>query len=93
MKHTLSFLAALLLAPLAALHAAEPAQVASLFAHNPKMAEELRVRDGLPNFFAKLAAGESVRIAYLGGSITAADGWRPKSFGWFKAQFPTAGLI
>jgi lysophospholipase L1-like esterase len=88
----LGFTAALLLAPWAALWAAEPAQNAASSANDPKTAAELRVRDGLPNFFAKLAAGGPVRIAYLGGSITAADGWRPKSFAWFKT-LPHAELI
>lgn len=63
------------------------------YALDPRLAEELRVRGGLPNFFAKLAAGGPVRIAYLGGSITAAKGWRPKSFAWFQSQFPQAQLI
>ena len=62
-------------------------------APDPKAAEELRVRDGLPNFFSKLTAGAQVRIAYLGGSITAADGWRPKTLAWFKQQYPQAKLI
>lgn len=56
--------------------------------YDPAHCEELRVRDGLPNFFAKLRAGKPVRIAYLGGSITAANGWRPKTLAWFRAQFP-----
>ena len=86
-------LIALLLAPLAALHAAEPTHSAPPSVHDPKTVEELRVRDGLPNFFAKLAVGGPVRIAYLGGSITAANGWRPKSFAWFKSQYPNAELI
>jgi len=60
---------------------------------DPNTCEELRMRDGLPNFFAKLAAGGPVRIAYFGGSITAAGGWRPKSLEWFKAQYPKAELI
>ena len=60
---------------------------------DPKAAAELRARDGLPNFFAKLAAGGPVRVAYLGGSITAANGWRPKTFAWFKEQFPKAELV
>ncbi len=51
------------------------------------------MREGLPNFFAKLEAGGPVRIAYLGGSITAANGWRPKTVAWFKAQFPKAEII
>lgn len=62
-------------------------------AHDVTVAEELRVRDGLPNFMAKLEAGGPVRIAYLGGSITAANGWRPKTLAWFKAQYPKAEVI
>lgn len=62
-------------------------------APDPQAAEELRVRGGLPNFFARLAAGGPVRIAYLGGSITAANGWRPKTLAWFRAQYPRAEVI
>jgi hypothetical protein len=41
---------------------------------------ECTPRAGLPNFFAKLnTPGAEVRIAYLGGSITAQEGWRPKT--------------
>ena len=60
---------------------------------NATAAEELRVRDGLPNFIAKLEAGGPVRIAYLGGSITAANGWRPKTLAWFKEHFSKAEVI
>lgn len=66
---------------------------AGTYSHDINVAEECRVRDGLPNLFAKLGAGEPVRIAYLGGSITAAAGWRPKSLAWFKAQYPKAEVI
>ena len=66
---------------------------AGTYNHDVNTAEEFRVRDGLPNFFAKLNAGEPVRIAYLGGSITAAQGWRPKTIAWFKAQYPKAEVI
>lgn len=51
---------------------------------------EFSMRDGLPNFFAKLKAGQEVRIAYLGGSITAAPGWRLLSQQWFAGQYPAA---
>jgi beta-glucanase (GH16 family)/lysophospholipase L1-like esterase len=61
--------------------------------NDPLIAEELRIRDGLPNLFAKLKAGGPVRIAYLGGSITAAEGWRVKTTAWFKAQYPQAEII
>jgi len=53
-------------------------------------AVESRPRGGLPNVFAKLEAGREVRIAYLGGSITAQDGWRVKTLKWFQEQFPKA---
>jgi hypothetical protein len=61
--------------------------------YDPTIPEELRVRDGLPHFFAKLKSGGPVRIAYLGGSITAARGWRPKTFAWFQSHYPNAELI
>src|SRR6266404_9224344 len=51
-------------------------------------AVECRERGGLPNVLSKLRAGAPVRIAYLGGSITAQDGWRPKTLNWFRQEFP-----
>ena len=60
---------------------------------DPSLSEELRARAGLPNFLDKLQAGGPVRIAYLGGSITAANGWRPKTIAWFQAQYPRAQII
>lgn len=56
--------------------------------NSPRIAEELRIRDGLPNFFHKIEAKQLVRVAYLGGSITAAEGWRVKSLDWLKQQYP-----
>ena len=56
----------------------------------PVAAVECRERGGWPNFLAKLKAGGEVRVAYLGGSITAQDGWRPKTLNWFRQQFPAA---
>jgi len=70
-----------------------PATAGPAKQYDPQMTEELRVRGGLPNFFASLEAGGPVRIAYLGGSITAAAGWRPKTLAWFKEQYPKAELI
>ncbi len=55
-------------------------------------AVEYRVRNGLPNFFGKVGKGQAVRIAYLGGSITAQEGWRPKTLDWFRDQFPQAEI-
>jgi len=53
-------------------------------------AVEVVPRKGLPNFKAKLDAGKNVRIAYLGGSITAAPGWRVLSRDWFQEKYPQA---
>jgi parallel beta-helix repeat protein len=53
-------------------------------------AVECRPRGGLPNFFAKAKAGGDVRVAYLGGSITAAPGWRVFSLDRLKKDFPNA---
>jgi len=33
-----------------------------------------------------------VRIAFLGGSITEQEGWRPKTLAWFRQQFPKANI-
>ena len=43
-------------------------------------AVECRERSGLPNVLSKLKAGAEVRIAYLGGSITAQE--------WLAAEDP-----
>lgn len=54
-------------------------------------AEECRPRQGWPNFFAKArTAGAEVRIAYFGGSITAQEGWRPKTLAHFRTAYPQA---
>ena len=53
-----------------------------------KKLEEFHQRDGLPNLFRKVQDSRQVRIAYLGGSITAAeDGWRDLTFDWFRLNF------
>ncbi|NOZ23901.1 MAG: SGNH/GDSL hydrolase family protein [Planctomycetes bacterium] len=53
-------------------------------------AKLFHARDGLGNVFAKLKSGKDVRIAYFGGSITAARGWRVKTLKWFQEQYPKA---
>lgn len=56
-------------------------------------AEECRPRAGLPNFFAKVTKpGSEVRIGYLGGSITAQQGWRPKTLAHFQKTYPQAHI-
>jgi len=55
-------------------------------------AHPLVARDGLGNVFAKLEAGKEVRVAYFGGSITAAEGWRPKTLKWLREKYPRATI-
>lgn len=62
------------------------------FSSDVTMTCECRPRGGVPNALAKLRAGGPVRIAYLGGSITAANGWRPKTLAWFRSAFPKAQI-
>ncbi|MDR2439054.1 MAG: SGNH/GDSL hydrolase family protein [Planctomycetaceae bacterium] len=54
--------------------------------------EPLQIREGVGNVLGKLNKGENVTIAYLGGSITAANGWRPKTTEWFKKNFPNTPI-
>ncbi len=56
----------------------------------PVTAELVRPRQGLGNVLTKLRDGQPVKIAYLGGSITAAPGWRVKTREWFAREFPKA---
>ena len=49
---------------------------------------ELHARRGLPGVAARVAAGEALRVAYLGGSITAADGWRSLTTAHLRTRFP-----
>lgn len=58
-----------------------------------RTAVELRARNGLANFFAKAKAGGKVTVAYFGGSITAANGWRPQTTAWLKTRYPKAEFI
>jgi len=53
-------------------------------------AAEFTPRGGIGNTLAKLDAGKEVEIAFFGGSITAANGWRPKTLTWFQQTWPNA---
>ena len=53
-------------------------------------AVECRVRGGLPNVLAKLETGGPVRVAYLGGSITAQPGWRVYTTKYLQEAYPKA---
>ena len=55
--------------------------------------EGLVERDGLPNFCHKLQTGRSVKLVYLGGSITSArDGWRELSYNWLRVRYPEVSI-
>ena len=56
----------------------------------PVTAQEVRVRAGVGHFMEKVKAGKAVRVAYLGGSITAMNGWRNLTTDWFRATYPQA---
>jgi len=62
--------------------------MAAPYNHDCKTTEEFRERNGLPGFFQKARAQTPVRVAYFGGSITAAGGWRVKTMDWLKNRFP-----
>jgi lysophospholipase L1-like esterase len=83
MKHLVLFAVPVALILLASLAQCAPEYVQQ----TAKLATQ---RDGLGNVIAKLKAGKEVRIAYFGGSITAQEGWRPKTLKWFQEQYPNA---
>ena len=53
--------------------------------NGPVKAQEVRAREGVGNFLTKLKAGKTVTVAYLGGSITAMNGWRNMTTKWLQA--------
>ncbi len=67
--------------------------VPSLQTEPLRPAVECTVRGGLPNVFQKWSTTQEVRVAYLGGSITAQNGWRPKTLAWFNQQHPTSKSV
>ncbi len=55
--------------------------------------KSIQPRTALPNVGARLKYNGDVRIAFIGGSITAANaGWRTQTFEWLQAQYPRAKL-
>jgi outer membrane protein assembly factor BamB/lysophospholipase L1-like esterase len=54
--------------------------------------EEFRPREGLGNVLRKLENGETVKVAYLGGSITAAPGWRVMTNKRLRERYPQATI-
>jgi hypothetical protein len=59
----------------------------------PRAAVECSARLGLPNFFKKAAQGGDLKVAYLGGSITAQPGYRVKTLAHFQSLFPEARFL
>jgi lysophospholipase L1-like esterase len=54
---------------------------------------ELSARGGLPNFFAKINAGKTVTIGFIGGSITQAlYGYRIQASQFIQSKFPQANF-
>src|SRR3954464_10729480 len=53
---------------------------------------ETQARKGMPNFFQKVEDGRRARIAFFGGSITAQEGWRPKTLSALRQQYPNANI-
>ena len=53
---------------------------------------ECNTRKGLRNSLRLMSEGSPVRIAYFGGSITAQEGWRPKTLRWFRENYPNATI-
>lgn len=58
------------------------------FALTPRKAIECNPRGGLSNFNLKIQKGSDLKVAYLGGSITAQDGWRVMSMNYFRQTYP-----
>jgi len=56
-------------------------------------AREVTPRGGLPNFFRKAqTTGAEIKVGYLGGSITAQNGWRVQTLAHFKQACPQASF-
>lgn len=58
----------------------------------PRVPVLFQPRGGVGNFFEKVRAGKGVTVAYFGGSITAAPGWRVKTLDAFRAAYPAASF-
>lgn len=54
----------------------------------PKGHEYFELRDGLANCRHKFEREKAGRIVFLGGSITAASGWREQVMRYFQERFP-----
>ena len=76
--------------PLVAVLVAFSAKVNAAPEYKQQPAVRIQPRGGIGNVVGKIKAGEEVVVAYLGGSITAANGWRPKTTAWLTEKYPDA---
>lgn len=67
--------------------------VADQPSYQAQPARLVQARAGLGNALTKLHHGGEVRVAYFGGSITAAAGWRVKTLQWLQAKYPQTKVI
>lgn len=56
----------------------------------PVKAEEVHARDGVGHLMEKIRAKKEITVAYLGGSITAMNGWRNLTTDWLRKTYPEA---
>lgn len=59
----------------------------------PEVCAELKLRGGASNVWKKIQAGEPIRVGYLGGSITLAEGWRVKTTEWLRETYPDNEIV
>ena len=60
--------------------------------YKQQAAVRIQPRSGIGNVIKKIKAKEEIVVAYLGGSITAANGWRPMTTAWLKEKYPEASF-
>ncbi len=87
MRQAFRLLPAICLAPLMGLASPEVSEAEKIPTYRQVEAQMFRERRGIRNTIDKLAKGGEVRVAYLGGSITAQNGWRVKMTDWFGRTF------
>ena len=85
MREIRNFLTVFLVFAALAIGADEPAGAIYSYKHI--------ARDGLANFFVKAETGQEVKVAYLGGSITAQSGYRVQTMDWFRKTWTHARFV
>lgn len=66
--------------------------ISSVSAQQNTSRDTLNARNGLPGFFAKLKKQQQLTIAYLGGSITAAPGYRQQVTKELSDRYPNCNI-